>query len=186
MAASAQWLSAIAVIAIVALAVTARRATSPMARSLLLAGAAGVAFAVSSVLTKTVMIDLPAGITGASLPSLVTIAVLAVAGQLLSQHSYRGGGLAAPLAMVSVANPVVAGAIGILLLGDGVRMGGAGVVLAVGAVVVTVGGVIGLAAHTPAGDAAAPVRGGGTTRDTVTALDPDNADTGRSAPCVFA
>lgn len=156
-AASAQWTSAITGTAVAALAVAARRVTSPMAKSLLLAGAAGVAFAMASLLTKTVMSDLAAGISGASVLSVATIVGLAAAGQVLGQRAYRGGGLAAPLAMVSVTNPAVAGVIGILLLGDGVRLGGAGAALALGAAVVTARGVIGLAAHPPVGDVATAV-----------------------------
>ena len=77
------------------------QSASPLIRSVLLAGASGVAFGVSSVVTKAVLADF-------SWPGATAVGVLAVTGYLLGQASYRGGGLAAPLAMVSVANPVVA------------------------------------------------------------------------------
>jgi hypothetical protein len=152
-ASSAQWLAVCTGIAVVGIAVAAHRAASPTTKSLLLAGAAGVAFGVSSVLTKTVMSDLATGFGSASMLSAAAIAGLAAAGQVLSQQSYRDAGLAAPLAMVSVANPAVAGMIGFLLLGDSVRFGTAGAILAVGAAVVAARGIIGLTAQSSARDA---------------------------------
>jgi len=150
---SVRWLAILTVAAVAGLAMAARRAATPAARSLLLAGAAGVAFGVSSVLTKAVMTALGGGLTGASILPVAAIVGLAAAGQVLSQQSYRDAGLAGPLAMVSVANPVVAGAIGFLLLGDGVRFGTAGTLLAVGAAVATALGVVGLAAQPAPGTA---------------------------------
>ena len=149
-ASSAQWLSLLTGIAVAGIVLAARRSASPSARSLLLAGAAGVAFGAASVLTKAVMSDIATGLSGSSVVSLGTIAILATAGQVLSQRSYRDSGLAAPLAMVSVANPAVAGAIGFLLLGDSVRFGAAGAILALGAAVAAARGVVGLAAQSPA------------------------------------
>ncbi len=142
-------LSTLTVVGVAVLAYTAQLTSSPRVRSLLLAGAAGVAFGIGSVLTKSELAAISAGgIGAASVPALVTIAGLATAGLLLSQFSYRGAGLAAPLAMVSVANPVVAASVGILLLGDGVRFGATGALLALVAAVVAARGVVGLAART--------------------------------------
>jgi hypothetical protein len=142
-------LSMVTVVGVAVLACAARLTTSPRLRALLLAGAAGAAFGVGSVLIKSEMVGISAGgIGAASVPALATIALLATAGLLLGQLSYRGAGLAAPLAMVSVANPVVAATVGILLLGEGVRFGMTGVVLALVAAALAARGVIGLAAHT--------------------------------------
>ncbi len=147
--AESQALSLLTVAGVAALAYPARLASSPRVRSLLLAAAAGVAFGIGSVLTKSELAAMSAGGLGAtSVPALAAIALLAIAGLLLSQFSYRGAGLAAPLAMVSVANPVVAASVGILLLGDGVRFGATGALLAVVAAVVAARGVVGLAART--------------------------------------
>jgi hypothetical protein len=61
---------------------------------------------------------------------------------LLSQASYRGGGLAAPLATLTVVNPVVAAAVGITMFGETFRYGETGTVLALACGVVAAGGLI--------------------------------------------
>lgn len=133
------------VVGIAVLASAALLASSPRVRSLLLAGASGATFGVASVILKAEMVGISAGgLAAASVPALGTIAVLAVGGLLLGQLSYRGAGLAAPLAMVSVANPVVAASAGILLLGEGFRFGTTGAVLAAVAAALAARGVIGL------------------------------------------
>lgn len=120
----------------------ARTVHRPIARSVLLAGAAGVAFGIASVFTKTVAVDWASPAPIAQWPSLLVIAVLAAGGLLLSQASYRGAGLAAPLATVTVVNPVVAAAAGITLFGEQFRYGVTGTVLALGFGVVAAGGLI--------------------------------------------
>lgn len=126
---------------VAALAGTALRASSPLARSLLLAGASGAAFAIASVFSKAVLVSF-------SVPAAGIVAALALGGYLLGQLSYRGAGLAAPLAMVSVANPVVAAVVGILIFGEGFRFGTLGSILAAGAGAVAATGVIGLSRRT--------------------------------------
>ncbi|MEV8309239.1 DMT family transporter [Streptomyces flavidovirens] len=132
--------------AVAVLFVVAQRVHRAVVRSILLATAAGAAFGIASVFTKTVAVDWPAsgglgGLTG-QLPSLMTIAGLAAAGMMLSQAAYRGAGLAAPLATVTVANPVVAAAVGITLFGEHFRYGVTGTALALGCGVVAAGGLI--------------------------------------------
>jgi hypothetical protein len=136
-------LSMTTVVGVALLACAARLSSSATARSLLYAVASGTAFGVSSVLVKTQTAGLPA----IAWPALITIAVLAAGGLLLGQLSYRGAGLAAPLAAVSVTNPVVAATVGVLLLGEGFRFGTTGVVLAVLAGALAARGVVGLAAR---------------------------------------
>ncbi|MFD9094722.1 DMT family transporter [Streptomyces collinus] len=114
----------------------------PAVRSVLLATASGIAFGMSSVFTKTVAVDWDAGIGLGDLPSLAVIGVFATAGVLLSQASYRGGGLAAPLATLTVVNPVLAAAVGILMFGETFRYGTTGTLLALGCGVVACGGLI--------------------------------------------
>lgn len=144
-----RWLAAVTVAGVTLLAGAARVSSSPLMRSLLLAGASGAAFGVASVMIKAETAGISAGGLGAaSVPALATIVLLAVGGFLLGQLSYRGGGLAAPLAMVSVANPVVAMTVGILLLGDGFRFGTTGAALALTAAAFATRGVIGLATRT--------------------------------------
>ncbi|MBL1103796.1 DMT family transporter [Streptomyces sp. 5-8] len=114
----------------------------PAVRSVLLATASGIAFGMSSVFTKTVAVDWSHGPGTGDLPSLAVIAVFTVAGVLLSQASYRGGGLAAPLATATVVNPMLAAAVGILMFGETFRHGTTGTVLALGCGVVAAGGLI--------------------------------------------
>ncbi|MEU6405238.1 DMT family transporter [Streptomyces sp. NPDC046985] len=152
-------LAAVAGTAVAALAVAGRAAhRRPAVRSVLLATGSGVAFGVSSVFTKTVAVDWTDGLTAADVPSFAVIAVLAAAGTALSQASYRGGGLAAPLATLTVLNPVVAAAIGVTLLGESFRHGSAGTVLALGCGAVATGGLVLLTTErlTPAPEKAAP------------------------------
>ncbi|MEV7687583.1 DMT family transporter [Streptomyces bungoensis] len=114
----------------------------PAVRSVLLATSSGLAFGMSSVFTKTVAVDWSSGIGLGELSSLAAIAVFSAAGVLLSQASYRGGGLAAPLATLTVVNPVLAAAVGILMFGETFRHGTAGTALALGCGVVAAGGLI--------------------------------------------
>ncbi|GHE05758.1 hypothetical protein [Streptomyces alanosinicus] len=97
------------------------------------ATASGFASGVASALTQTVTV----AATDRSGPLLSTevivvavlVAAFAVAGLLLSQTAYRGG-LGAPLAVVTLSNPVAAAVIGLTLLGQGLRGGAEGVLLA--------------------------------------------------------
>ncbi|WP_109005031.1 DMT family transporter [Streptomyces rishiriensis] len=129
--------------AVVTLMIAGRAAhRHPAVRSMLLATASGIAFGMSSVFTKTVAVDWTDGVSAADIPSLAVIGVLATAGMLLSQASYRGAGLAAPLATLTVVNPVVAAAVGITMFGETFRYGSTGTALALGCGAVAAGGLI--------------------------------------------
>lgn len=129
--------------ALVALMIAARAAhRHPAVRSMLLATASGIAFGMSSVFTKTVAVDWTGGVSAADVPSLAVIGALATAGMLLSQAAYRGAGLAAPLATLTVVNPVVAAAVGITMFGETFRYGTTGTALALSCGVVAAGGLI--------------------------------------------
>ncbi|MFD5794118.1 DMT family transporter [Streptomyces diastatochromogenes] len=129
--------------AVVALMIAGRAVhRHPAVRSVLLATGSGIAFGMSSVFTKTVAVDWDSGISLGDLPSLAVIGVFATAGVLLSQASYRGGGLAAPLATLTVVNPVLAAAVGIMMFGETFRYDTTGTVLALGCGVVAAGGLI--------------------------------------------
>ncbi|MDX3230506.1 DMT family transporter [Streptomyces sp. ME19-01-6] len=142
----------VTVSAIAVLALAARWSRRPGVRSVLLAVAAGTAFGVSSVFTKNVTVELEwlkpefAG-WASGLPSLAMIGLLAGAGVLLSQASYRGAGLAAPLATATVVNPVVATAIGVAALGEHFRHGTPGTLLALVAALVAGTGLVMLTVH---------------------------------------
>ncbi|MEU1227748.1 DMT family transporter [Streptomyces sp. NPDC005828] len=99
-------------------------------RSIVLAAAAGVSFGIASVLTKAVAEEWTPRSPLAEWTGLILLSVFAVTGLLLSQASYRGAGLAAPLATVTVVNPVVAAAVGLTLFGESFRHGTAGTVAA--------------------------------------------------------
>ncbi|WNF30774.1 DMT family transporter [Streptomyces sp. C11-1] len=113
-----------------AIFVLARALRRPVLRSIVLATGAGAAFGMASVFTKTVAMEWTSGSVRSGLPTLLVIAVLAAAGLLLSQAAYRGAGLTAPLATVTVVNPVVAAAVGITLFGEHFRGGWPGTALA--------------------------------------------------------
>ncbi|MFJ5196495.1 DMT family transporter [Streptomyces sp. NPDC088394] len=114
----------------------------PVVRSVVLAGAAGIAFGIASVFTKTVAVGLSSGAVGAGLPALLAIAGFAATGLLVSQAAYRGAGLTAPLATVTVVNPVIAAVVGLTMFGEQFRHGTAGTVLAPACAVVAAGGLI--------------------------------------------
>ncbi|MFI6935725.1 DMT family transporter [Streptomyces sp. NPDC050287] len=129
--------------AVIALMIAGRAAhRHPAVRSILLATGSGIAFGMSSVFTKTVAVDWTGGVSAADIPSLAVIGVLATAGMLLSQASYRGAGLAAPLATLTVVNPVIAAAVGITMFDETFRYGTLGTALALGCGVVAAGGLI--------------------------------------------
>ncbi|MGC5395572.1 DMT family transporter [Streptomyces sp. DT20] len=128
--------------AVAALALLSKAMRRPVMRSVVLAAAAGVAFGIASVFTKTVAMEWTSGSVGTGLPALLVIAALAATGLLLSQAAYRGAGLTAPLATVTVVNPVVAAVVGLTLFGESFRHGTAGAMLALGCGIVAAGGLI--------------------------------------------
>ncbi|MFZ4301828.1 DMT family transporter [Streptomyces cinereoruber] len=130
----------------------------PALRSVLLATAAGVSFGAASVFTKAVAGEWTARAPLAEWTALLVLSVFAVGGLLLSQASYRGAGLTAPLATLTVVNPVVAAAVGVTLFGEGFRYGAAGTVAALLCGAVAAGGLVELTLDrmTPAPEAPAP------------------------------
>ncbi|MER5527845.1 DMT family transporter [Streptomyces sp. NPDC002677] len=147
--------------AIVALMVAGRAAhRHPAVRSVLLAVASGIAFGMSSVFTKVVAIDWDGGLAVSDALWLAVIGVYAVAGVMISQSAYRGGGLAAPLATLTVVNPVLAAAVGITMFDETFRYGTTGTLLALACGVVAMGGLILLTTdrleHAPADTAPEP------------------------------
>ncbi|MFJ4857100.1 hypothetical protein [Streptomyces sp. NPDC088730] len=91
------------------------------------AAASGITSGVASALTQTLTVAVTDHTTGPLFSwRLVVVALLvsafAMGGLLLSQTAYRGG-LGAPLAVVTLANPVAAAAIGLALLGEHLQGG---------------------------------------------------------------
>ncbi|MGY3678305.1 DMT family transporter [Streptomyces sp. TE33382] len=110
------------------------------------AAASGITSGVASALTQTLTVAVTDHTTGPLFSwRLLTVALLvsafAMGGLLLSQTAYRGG-LGAPLAVVTLANPVAAAAIGLALLGERLQGGAVSVVLALAGASAAVRGVI--------------------------------------------
>ncbi|CAM5349496.1 DMT family transporter [Streptomyces abikoensis] len=141
-----------------ALALGARRARRAVVRGVVLAAAAGAVFGMASVLTKAAAQDWTSHRTTFLAPTLLATAVLAAAGMLLSQASYHGAGLAAPLATLTIVNPVVAAAVGTAVLGETFRYGVPGGVLAALSGAVATTGVTTLTRAAPDGPAGSPAR----------------------------
>ncbi|MFF8246298.1 DMT family transporter [Streptomyces griseus] len=110
------------------------------------AAASGITSGVASALTQTLTVAVTDH-SGGPLFSwrLLTVALLvsafAMGGLLLSQTAYRGG-LGAPLAVVTLANPVAAAAIGLALLGERLQGGPVSLVLALLGAAAAVRGVL--------------------------------------------
>ncbi|EWS95895.1 hypothetical protein SSIG_06668 [Streptomyces filamentosus NRRL 11379] len=110
------------------------------------AAASGITSGVASALTQTLTVAVTDH-SGGPLFSwrLLTVALLvsafAMGGLLLSQTAYRGG-LGAPLAVVTLANPVAAAAIGLALLGERLQGGPVSLALALLGTAAAVRGVI--------------------------------------------
>lgn len=116
------------------------------------ASASGFASGVASALTQTVTVA-ATDRTGPLLSGQVIVVALLVAafaagGLLLSQTAYKGG-LGAPLAVVTLANPIAAVVIGLTLLGEQLQGGVAGLLLAVAGAAVAAWGVVTLSRSAP-------------------------------------
>ncbi|MFF7971363.1 hypothetical protein [Streptomyces sp. NPDC007905] len=116
------------------------------------ATASGFASGVASALTQTVTVAATHRRGPALSVEVVVVAVLvagfAGGGLLLSQTAYRGG-LGAPLAVVTLANPVAAAVIGLTLLGQGLQGGVGGVLLALAGAALAAWGVVLLTRFAP-------------------------------------
>jgi drug/metabolite transporter (DMT)-like permease len=140
------------------LAVSRMPRTPAAVRAAALATGAGVAHGLASVFTKAVAADQSDGFVLAGLPSVGAVLALSAAGLVLSQSAYHVGGLHAPLATLTVVNPVAATVVGLVLFGESFRMGAVGAVLAAGCGLVAVAGLALLSAGR-AHAAAVPAQG---------------------------
>lgn len=127
----------------------ARRGARPGLRH---ASASGFASGVASALTQTVTVAVTDRTESLLSVQVIGVALLVAAfaagGLLLSQTAYRGG-LGAPLAVVTLANPVAAAVIGLALLGERLQGGAAGVLLALAGAGLAARGVVLLSRATP-------------------------------------
>lgn len=129
-------------VAVVYSAALLSRPFSAVIRSPLLAVAAGVSYGVSSALTKVFIDSVTAhGLPGVLHPALPGIAVLALSGVLLSQAAYRGVTVGAPLAIMTIANPIAAVVVGLTVMGESYLAGIWGIGVALVAALVAVRGI---------------------------------------------
>lgn len=107
--------------------------------AVLLALVSGALWGLFAVLTKGVVDRLDDGLEAfLRTPELYVWALVAVAGTAWQQASFRAGSLTASLPTMTVAEPVVASVLGIVVLGETLRPGDAGWVTLVAAVAVMV------------------------------------------------
>ncbi|MFD3380274.1 MULTISPECIES: DMT family transporter [unclassified Streptomyces] len=129
--------------------VLARPGTRPGLRH---ATSSGFASGVASALTQTVTVAATdrseSLLSGQVIVVALLVAAFATGGLLLSQTAYKGG-LGAPLAVVTLANPIAAAVIGLSLLGERLQGGAAGLLLALAGAAVAAWGVVTLSRATP-------------------------------------
>lgn len=120
------------------------------ASAVLLAVVSGALWGLFAVLTKGVVDRLDfgswAGIAGlVRTPELYAWALVGVAGTAWQQASFRAGSLTASLPTMTVAEPVVGSALGVVVLGEALRPGDAGWLTLIVAVTVMVVSTVALA-----------------------------------------
>lgn len=114
--------------------------------AVLLALVSGALWGLFAVLTKGVVDRLDGGLEALlRTPELYVWAVVAVAGTAWQQASFRAGALTASLPTMTVAEPVVASVLGVVVLGETLRPGEAGWFVLTAAVVVMVAATAALA-----------------------------------------
>ena len=128
------------------------------AAPVLLAAVAGSSLALFAVLTKGAVEAVEGGF-GALLraPEAYALIPAALAGMIFQQSSFRAGALTASLPTVTVAKPVVASLLGVLVLGETLRVDGPESFVLIAAAVVVVVSTIALAR----GEAATMAAGAG-------------------------
>ncbi|BBY54292.1 DMT family transporter [Mycobacterium koreense] len=140
---SAMWITVgvVLVSALVACVVVARIFSGRPAAAVLLAVVAGTSLAVFAVLTKVLVDTLRADGAMAVLraPELLPWLAATLAGMIFQQSSFRAGALTASMPTITVAKPLVATVLGVLLLNETIDAGGTeDVAVAIGVVMVVV------------------------------------------------
>lgn len=138
------WLGVVAVLGpLLVLCVLGARMWSGPISAVLLAAVSGALWGVFAVLTKAVVNRLDvtswAGLSElVRTPELYAWALVAIGGTAMQQASFGAGALTASLPTMTVAEPIVACVLGVVVLGETMRPGDAGaliLILAVGAVI---------------------------------------------------
>lgn len=127
--------------------------------AVLLAVVAGSSLALFAVLTKGV-VELLEGGFGAVLraPEFYAWIVASLAGMIFQQSAFRAGALTASLPTITVAKPVVASALGVIVLEESLRVDGPEVPVLIAAVAVVIVATVALARGEAATIAAGPGR----------------------------
>jgi hypothetical protein len=114
--------------------------------AVLLAMVAGSSLALFAVLTKGLVEVLEEGL-GPALrsPEFLPWLLVMLAGMMFQQSAFRAGALTASLPTMTVAKPVVAGALGVLLLGEAFAVEGPEVFVLVAAVALVIVATVALA-----------------------------------------
>ena len=145
------WLEVAAVLGpVVALCLLGARVWSGPTSAVLLAVVSGTLWGLFAVLTKAVVDRL--GVTSWAgvgellvTPELYVWVVVAIAGTAMQQASFRAGALTASLPTMTLTEPLVACALGVVVLGETLRPGEAGWVILVLAVTVMIAAAAALA-----------------------------------------
>ena len=118
--------SVVVVTLLLACAVAARRLRGRPAAAVLLAVGAGTSLAVFALLTKVLVELIKAEGLEDALESPVVVPWLAatLAGMIFQQSAFRAGALTASMPTMIVAKPLVASALGVLLLNEHIQAGG--------------------------------------------------------------
>jgi hypothetical protein len=124
----------------------ARMMAGRPAAAVLLGVVSGALWGVFAVLTKGVVERVGHGLGAVlSAPELYVWAAVGVAATAWQQSSFRAGSLAASLPTMTVAEPVVASVLGVLVLGESLRPGDRGWALLVAAIAAMVVATVALA-----------------------------------------
>lgn len=125
---AATWItvSVVVVTLLLACAVAARRLRGRPAAAVLLAVVAGTSLAVFALLTKVLVELIKAeGVEDAlESPVVVPWLIATLAGMIFQQSAFRAGALTASMPTMTVAKPLVASALGVLLLNEHIQAGG--------------------------------------------------------------
>jgi drug/metabolite transporter (DMT)-like permease len=151
------WTAVIAVMGpvLVLCVVGARVWAGRPAAAVLLGVVSGSLWGVFAVLTKGLVDHLGGGLWAVlAMPELYVWAAVAVAATAWQQSSFRAGSLAASLPTMTVTEPIVGSALGMLVLGETLRPGDGGMAVLIVAVVAMVTATAALA-RSEAGSAAA-------------------------------
>ncbi|MGE3287926.1 MAG: DMT family transporter [Pseudonocardia sp.] len=159
----AAWLPTAAVLgAVLAACLVGAAARRGTVRAVLLAVATGVLYGLTAALTKGVVTELGGGILGLlTVWETYALAVVAVSGTLLQQSAFQAGDLAASLPTITVGEPVVGVAIGIVVLGEQLQADGPEWLVIAAAVGLATAATVALArASARSGGATEPVAAG--------------------------